>query len=369
LNGHRQPDPRGAVRHPAAEGSCAIEPRLLIIDDNEGALSTLAAAFREAGFHVSAATSGAAGLALALGGAPHVVVADQCLPDLTGLEVLAQLRALGSSVPVVLMSGWPTPELKARADELGSCGFLAKPTWLDELLPLVQRAVQAELPPVDPEVARRAEPVSQAMREIRQFAMQLLGNGEPSLTAARVRAVALGARPALLHELTRLVVAPNLSVRELPASAEAIRKVARAPAHTSSAELAGVVLEALSLVGLSAVRRPLHAKVVEALTHLARLESNDLPSSETGIADAVGISASRLSRLLRPQTGLDFRQWRRGFRMRQAAQQLGRLSNDVSRVAELLGCTSASQFDHEFHDLFGITPSQFRKVLSGSDAS
>lgn len=370
LDGHRQRDVPDAVgRVPSADTRRrTIATRILIIDDNEGALHTFAWAFRQGGFEVSEAVSGAAGLALARGGGLHAVVADQCLPDLTGLEVLARLRALGCMVPVVMMSGWPTPDLRTRAHELSAYDFLAKPVWADDLLQVVKRAVQVELAPVDPDVIRRAEPASQAMSEVRQFAAGLADHGAPTATSL-TRASVADAHRWLLHKLIQVVVCPRVSVREFLAIAEAIRRVVRAPDQVSPSELITAVLEALARVELAGVRRPLHAKVVEALAHLASLEGQAVHLLERDLADAVSIGLSRLSGLLHPQTGLDLRRWKRGLRMRQAAHRLAGTDKDVSQVAAWLGCKYASQFDDDFHELFGLTSREFRNALRASAAS
>lgn len=341
---------------------------VLVIDDNEGALHTVAAALRQAGFEVSEATSGAAGLALVRDAWLNAVVADQCLPDLTGLEVLAQLRTLGSRLPVVMMSGWPTPELRVRAKELGAFGFLTKPVWLDELVQEVQRAVQAESRPPDPEVIQRVEPASQGMSDLRQVAAELAEQDLPVATVATEASVSFTTGHQLLHKLVQLAVCPNLSVRELLIVAEAIRGVVSAQGCRSQWALSRTVLEALRRAEPPSVRRPLHAKVVEALAYLASLEGKDLRFSETDLARVIGISPCHLSRLVKFQTGLNLRQWKCAFRMRQAVQQLAGTDKDVSQIVAWLGCKYVSQFDDDFRDLFGLTPREFRKALRESSA-
>ncbi len=367
-HGHRDSHLPDAVEpmHVADVDARTTTTRILIIDDNDGALHTFASAFRRRGFEVSEAVSGAAGLALAQGGALHAVVVDQCLPDLTGLEVLAQLRAFGCGVPVVMMSGWPTPQLRTRAEELGACGFLTKPVSTDELLQAVERAVQAELPLLELDVVRRAEPASQAMSKTRQSVTELGGHCA-SISTTPTPGRPVDDRQALLDRLARLAVWPGLSVRELLVAAEAIRRVVRAPGDVGRSDLTTTVLDALARVDLSGVRRPVHHKVVEVLARLAS-GGQAWRMSEPDLADAVGLSPSRLSGLLRPQTGLDLRQWKRGLRMRQAVQRLGRTDQDVSEIAASLGYRHASQFDNEFNDLFSLTPREFRSVLRASAA-
>jgi two-component system KDP operon response regulator KdpE len=95
-----------------------------------------------AGFEVRTASSGAGALASAEGEAPDVVVLDLGLPDLSGWEVLAGLRAIEGlrETPVVVLSG-------SDRDAAGDPGyaadvhaFLTKPVEPADLVETVRRA-------------------------------------------------------------------------------------------------------------------------------------------------------------------------------------------------------------------------------------
>src|SRR6185369_1152670 len=55
------------------------------------------------------------------------VLSDEAMPGLTGSELAAEARRLRPDIPVVLMSGYVTPALAARAHEIGVAEVLAKP--------------------------------------------------------------------------------------------------------------------------------------------------------------------------------------------------------------------------------------------------
>ncbi len=88
--------------------------------------------------------------------------------------------------------------------------------------------------------------------------------------------------------------------------------------------------------------------------------------SEGDLGREIGISGSRLGRLLVGQTGLPFREWRRGFRMRHAAQRLATTDSGVCEVSDLLGYKHVSQFDDEFRETFGLSPRDFRTTIRES---
>jgi len=68
--------------------------------------------------------------------APRVVVLDLILPELSGAQVLATLRAQGVDVPVILVSGAPTEPTTGE-----SVAFLPKPFPPQALRDAVQRAL------------------------------------------------------------------------------------------------------------------------------------------------------------------------------------------------------------------------------------
>ena len=56
-----------------------------------------------------------------------VVLSDEAMPELTGSELAHEIRRIRPDIPIVLMSGYVTPVLAARARDLGIAEVLAKP--------------------------------------------------------------------------------------------------------------------------------------------------------------------------------------------------------------------------------------------------
>jgi two-component system, LuxR family, response regulator FixJ len=69
------------------------------------------------------------------------IVADLRMPHIDGLELLSRLRAAGSPVPVVMMSGRGDIPTAVRAMKLGACDFLEKPFPAAHLLDAVRAAL------------------------------------------------------------------------------------------------------------------------------------------------------------------------------------------------------------------------------------
>jgi len=105
-----------------------VQHKLLMVDDSPTVLKIMSMSLMANGFAVRTAATGAAGLAAARQETPDVIILDINLPDINGLELLAQLKqdAVLAPVPVLLLSGQDDLERAAKGMELGARGFLAK---------------------------------------------------------------------------------------------------------------------------------------------------------------------------------------------------------------------------------------------------
>ncbi len=119
----------------------AVRPvRVLITDDNEDALTSLAQLLRLSGHEVRTAQDGAEALAAVTHFMPEVALLDIGLPGgMDGYELARRLRAEGGlgGVMLVAMTGYGQPEDVARAAAAGFDGHITKPASLDQLLALL----------------------------------------------------------------------------------------------------------------------------------------------------------------------------------------------------------------------------------------
>jgi CheY-like chemotaxis protein len=112
-------------------------PTLLVIDDQESVLDTLRHVLTAQGFTVAVAENGAAGLALFDRLVIDGALVDIRMPGLNGVEVCRELRAraqqAGHDLPVWLITGSCTAELRRLAAAAGAVTVLTKPFNLAEL--------------------------------------------------------------------------------------------------------------------------------------------------------------------------------------------------------------------------------------------
>jgi two-component system nitrogen regulation response regulator NtrX len=119
-----------------------MSARILIVDDEPGIRSSLAAILEDEGYRVaSAGTADEAAQRLA-GEAFDAVLLDLWLPDRDGLELLAELRERGFETPVIVISGHGTVDTAVQAIRLGACDFLEKPMALSRVVVTVQNALE-----------------------------------------------------------------------------------------------------------------------------------------------------------------------------------------------------------------------------------
>lgn len=113
----------------------------LIIDDSSELRSLLESILPYSGYRTVSASTGEEGLNLALQLKPDVILVDLELPDTTGLQVLTELNQHQLSIPTIMITGYGSEGVAARALQLGALGYLIKPFTTEEVLASLERAL------------------------------------------------------------------------------------------------------------------------------------------------------------------------------------------------------------------------------------
>lgn len=109
---------------------------LLLVDDDEDALSLTCSHLEYAGASVLTACSVAVALAqLALAGKVDVIISDIGLPGATGFDLVKAVRALGHTTPVIALTG--LSEVSRETGEFADC--ITKPVEIDALVRIVSQ--------------------------------------------------------------------------------------------------------------------------------------------------------------------------------------------------------------------------------------
>src|ERR1700722_6193257 len=118
-------------------------PTLLVVDDEKNVLYALERTLRTDDLRIITAQTGRAGITQVEREKPDAVFLEVRLPDLSGLDVLKELRAADPKLPVIVMTTHGTAETGIEAMQRGAFDYLLKPWNLDELTGLVHKALEA----------------------------------------------------------------------------------------------------------------------------------------------------------------------------------------------------------------------------------
>jgi len=116
-------------------------PRILVIDDDPEVRYSLQRVLSGKGYEVAEAESGEAGLKVAEDFKPAVVLTDNRMGGMSGVEALQHLRSLVPEAMVVLMSAFATSQTAIEAMKFGAFDYLVKPFDPPKLLALVESAL------------------------------------------------------------------------------------------------------------------------------------------------------------------------------------------------------------------------------------
>ena len=119
--------------------------RLLVVDDDVTLLRTLQLNLRARKYDVDAVPTGGEALALAARTPPDLAIVDLGLPDMDGLDVIAQLRRL-SRLPILVLSARTELSDKVAALDAGSDDHISKPFGMEELLARVRAGLRRAVP-------------------------------------------------------------------------------------------------------------------------------------------------------------------------------------------------------------------------------
>ena len=128
---------------------------ILVVDDERLVRWSLQQKLERWGYHVSLAEDGATALARVHLDNPDLITLDVKLPDLTGIEVLSELRKRNVQVPVIVITAFGVVDDAVRSLKLGAYDFIEKPINFEKLENSLRNALEARR--LRTEVARTHE--------------------------------------------------------------------------------------------------------------------------------------------------------------------------------------------------------------------
>lgn len=108
--------------------------KVLLVDDEEEFVSTLAERLEIRGFHAEIATSGETALSMVQNTDFDIVVLDLMMPGLGGVEVMEKIQSQHPDMPVILLTGHGSAKGGMEGLHKGAFDYLMKPLDIDELI-------------------------------------------------------------------------------------------------------------------------------------------------------------------------------------------------------------------------------------------
>ena len=127
---------------------------ILIVDDEPAMVGMIAALLGSEGYEIVTAYDGDTALRRYADEHPDLVILDRQMPRLSGDQVVERLRALGSSTPILMLTGEKGTDERAKLLDAGADDYLEKPFGKKELAArvraLLRRGTQVQRPPAAP---------------------------------------------------------------------------------------------------------------------------------------------------------------------------------------------------------------------------
>jgi DNA-binding NtrC family response regulator len=118
--------------------------RVLIIDDERPVLMTLEALLKRHGYQVETAPTAAQGLKVLKSKSPALVLLDLRLPDADGLEMLDRIKTELPEMQVIILTAHDSLHNAIESMKRGAYHFISKPYAPEELLSLVEKALEKQ---------------------------------------------------------------------------------------------------------------------------------------------------------------------------------------------------------------------------------
>jgi len=118
--------------------------KLLVVDDDKVVLDSCRRILEAEGYTVVLTSSARDAVARLEAEAFDLLLVDVIMPEYDGIYLIGTVRQKRPTLPVLVMSGYPTPETISSGLSAGATHFIAKPFTPDELLAAVRKALKSK---------------------------------------------------------------------------------------------------------------------------------------------------------------------------------------------------------------------------------
>ena len=118
--------------------------KILVIDDEPVVLNSCRKVLEEDGFDVYLVPSADEALKAMKKKVFDLLLVDVKMPKHNGIYLMQKVKEKWPDVPIIVMSGYPTPDTITDGAKMGADAFIAKPFTPDELLETIRQVIQKE---------------------------------------------------------------------------------------------------------------------------------------------------------------------------------------------------------------------------------
>jgi len=121
-----------------------MNENILVVDDEPFNLRILEQLLSREGYKVTTASDGAEGLKKLTSNPPNLIILDFMMPELSGIDVLKELRQRDDDTPVIIVTAYGTVERAVEAMQAGAYDFITRPLKPDHCALVVRKALERQ---------------------------------------------------------------------------------------------------------------------------------------------------------------------------------------------------------------------------------
>jgi two-component system NtrC family response regulator len=123
-----------------------IQPSILVVDDEPNSLFGICQILTDEGYHVIPAKNGKEALERLKTDLINIVITDEKMPDLSGMDLLCEVKRISQQIPVILITAFGSVSMAVEALKQGAFYFFEKPIFnkLEQFLTIIQQAIKAQ---------------------------------------------------------------------------------------------------------------------------------------------------------------------------------------------------------------------------------
>ncbi len=118
------------------------QSRILLVDDHENLLKTMALLLRHKGYHVETATDGQKAVELVEKNGFDIVFMDLKMPVMDGIQAFKEIRRISPDISVTMMTAYAVEDMIDEALREGASAVLYKPLDIDEVVRTIEKATK-----------------------------------------------------------------------------------------------------------------------------------------------------------------------------------------------------------------------------------